>query len=233
MTSEVDICNMALGNIGSRDSIATLNERSNEAIKCKTFYDITRKEVLRAAPWNFAKRDIVLSVLASAAGTPENPDGTGDIPPTPWAYMYSYPAYCLKARYIKIPVGQYIGANLPAIPFQVTGAEDNGGNAIKAIVTNQQAAELVYTIDVTNPDVFDVEFITAFAQALAARICLPLTGDKTMANFLAEEARKKVYAARMTDGNEGTSVIDTMPDWLSARGVEYGEYNHASPIKYW
>lgn len=233
MTSEVDICNMALGNIGSRGSIATLNERSNEAIKCKTFYEITRKEILRAAPWNFAKRDIVLSLLAAASGTPENPDGSGAVPPTPWAYMYSYPAYCLKARYIKIPGREYYGTNLPAIPFQVTGADDGGGNDIRAILANQQAAELVYTKDITNPDVFDEEFTVAFAQALAARICLPLNGDKAMATGLAEEARKKVYAARMTDGNEGTSVIDTMPDWLSARGVEYGEYNNGSPIKYW
>lgn len=221
--SAVDICNLALSNVGTRSTIAALNEGSTESVQCQLFYDITRKEMLRAAHWNFARREVTLGVLAAAEGTEENPDGEGDIPPTPWAYMYAYPSDCLKARHIK--------PERPRVPFLLSGALDASNNPIRVILTDAQQAELVYTADIEVPDVFDPEFVTAFALALASKLAIPLTGDKALAQGLIQQAMDKIKGARATDGNEQVTVHDPLPDWLAARGVAEDAIEDA-PITY-
>lgn len=65
MTTQVSICNMALGLIGS-ENISSIDDNTRIAKVCKTFYSATLKNFLRSHNWNFAMKRAVLS----SSGTP-------------------------------------------------------------------------------------------------------------------------------------------------------------------
>jgi hypothetical protein len=54
--SETSICNRALNAIGTRSTIASLGEESNEARQCNILYASTRDSLLTMAAWNFARK---------------------------------------------------------------------------------------------------------------------------------------------------------------------------------
>lgn len=93
----------------------------------------------------------------------------------------------------------------------------------RVILTNQEFAILNYVKLVTNENVFDDDFQEAFVKVLGAGLVKALTGDKSLANLMIAEANAKVVAARGTDGNEGLTVNDVLPDWLRVRGINYTE----------
>ncbi len=122
MPTQIDICNAALGCVGTRSTIAAMNEPSVEAVNCSTYYDFARRGVLRSYAWSFARKQVSAALLAAAQGTPENPNGTVPIPlvpvslvnpagstPTPittWQYEYAYPQDCLRMRHQEWPQQQ-------------------------------------------------------------------------------------------------------------------------------
>ncbi len=225
---------MALSAIGTRSTIASLDEASTEASVCQLWYAQTRDGLLRKFPWNWARRQVVLAVYKSAAGTPENPTGALPEPPLPWRYSYSWPTDCLDARYL-LPVlvrnGSQISPPLttgqtsfvppqrtPPIKFIVAGDRDNQNNPLKVILTNQPIAQLVYTGYVNDPNVWDQNFIDAMIGRLAQRISFPLSGDKTLTQIAIKAGAQAEADAEAQNGNETTNTNVWTPDWLSARG---------------
>lgn len=223
---DATIGNRALAKIGTRTTISGLADGSNEANQLNLIYNDTRDEVLSMAMWNFARKQIVLTQIGSAQ------DGTAL---TPWAYEYSYPSNCVHMRYIlplintapdgSIPI--FSGAtqvpsdnffNAPPVPFLVASDEEGAGNDINVILTNQYQAQAVFTGRITSPTLFSAAFTQAFVSVLGARIAIPLTGDKELAKGLYKEANDYIIQARVSDGNEGLTIQDHLPDWLAIRG---------------
>jgi len=250
MASEVTIANQAMQLIGTRTTIASLSEISNEAFQAEVVIETLRRELLRMAPWNCARNMNTLALIAAAPGTPENPSqGTTTWqkgqPYPPWAYEYAYPSDCLRALWIVpqfttgfasgVPITTAVtgGApsfwNGPPVKFSVaidqvnpnTGLID-GGPLIdtRIILTNQENAVLSYIKDVTNVDTMDDQFQSAWAHALASRLALQLTGDKALANMKIKDANDIIQIARVGDGNEGMTVINIDPDWIRVRGID-------------
>lgn len=93
----------------------------------------------------------------------------------------------------------------------------------RVVLTNQEFAILNYCKLVTNENVFDDDFQEAFVKVLGAGFTRALTGDKSLANQMIAEANTKINAARGTDGNEGLTVNDVLPDWIRIRGVNFTE----------
>ena len=213
MPSIIDVCNKALSTIGTRSTISALTEGSIESNLCSLWYDCTRQSLLRVHPWSFARRQVPLSLLAAAAGTPENPTGATPRPMAPWNYEYAWPADCLRVRQIFQPV-----ANGPAIPFLLSGDLDAAGNNIKVVLTNQSQASLIYTADITNPDIWDSEFEDAVVSGLAAALVAATTGDKALIAELNKAAQGFLLLARTTDSTESGSTQEVLPDWLATRG---------------
>ena len=54
VTALNQVCNMALGLVGQRQTIDSLDEATAEAEACSTFYDSTRRELLQSFSWRFA-----------------------------------------------------------------------------------------------------------------------------------------------------------------------------------
>ena len=52
--NSIDVCNLALAYIGNTQSIASMAEQTKGAILCGRFYNLTREQLLKAFPWNFA-----------------------------------------------------------------------------------------------------------------------------------------------------------------------------------
>ena len=213
MTSAIDICNRALSMIGTRSTIASLDEASVEAQFCKIHYDNTRTSVLRVHNWSFARRQATLALIAAAAGMPENADGSGRIPLVPWSYEYAYPTDCLRVRAIYQPA-----AAGTAIPFIISSDQDTAGNDIKVILTNQAQAILIYTADIPNPDLWDNEFADTMVAALAADLAIPLTGDKAIMAACLQIYNATLLQARTTDSVETPTNRENIPDWIAVRG---------------
>lgn len=154
MASVVQICNMALTRIGQNQFIDSIDEQSKAAELCALHYELCRDEVLQAFPWPFAEARVFLADIGSPAQT--------------WQFRYRYPVDCLEARYISVP-----GIEKPRaeqrIPFKVVNAA--GG---RAILSNQEQAELVYTVRVEDTTYFPPMFVSALAWRLAAELAMGL-----------------------------------------------------------
>lgn len=254
--TEVSICNRALQSIGTRTAIASLTESSVEARNCNLIYADTRDEVLQMAYWNFANKTAYLALLKSAPGTPSNSGSTANqwstaYPAPPWLYEYSYPVDCIQMSKVVQQIQNYYvgtpytsgGTNTypyavgPGSPFRVTTDEDVNGQQQNVILTNQYQAIGNYTMRIVNPALFGAQFVEALVQALAAKLVLALSGQVALANTKFAQANAIIAQARASDGNEGLTVIDNMPDWITIRedcenlwGVSIGYVNPLGPL---
>lgn len=244
--SEISIVNLALGHIGTRSTIASLSEASTEARVARLYYEPTRDEVLSMAFWNFSKKTATLALLKSAPGTPSNPTGATEwsdaYPAPPWLYEYAYPADCIQMRslvpqvqtgVIGVPlfsssIGMYPYVQGPAARFEAATDTDDTGAQINVILTNMYQAIGQYTMQVTNPTLFSSQFVMALSFALAAKMCNQLTGNKGLAQALYGQANQQILQARASDGNEGLTVQEIVPDWIKIRDTDgvagYGYY---------
>lgn len=102
----------------------------------------------------------------------------------------------------------------------------NGKSDQRVILTNQQNAILAYCKQIIDPNIMDPMFQEAWVYILGGGICLALTGDKALANNCIAMANEKIRIARQADGNEGLTINDVTPDFLSVRG--YGSAQSAS-----
>ena len=231
MTSVVDICNMALSEVGNRaQMITSLTESSDEANQCNLWYDTLRRRLLRTAPWGFCRYQTVLAQIGDLI-----PDQTS---PFPWLWKYAHPSDCIKMRYVVTPPFAYnvAGAITPpqtgfASPpvgwlaadrscrYVIASDVDALGNRQNVILTNVAQAIGVYNGDVTDPDLFDDLFIGALASSLAYKLCMPLTGNIGERNQFAQSAEAAILQARVADGNESVPRSDVVVDWMVTRGV--------------
>jgi len=93
----------------------------------------------------------------------------------------------------------------------------------RVILTNQEFAIGNYVKDISDENVFDDDFVEALSLIVGARLCIALSGDKSLANSKIAEANAMIIEARSTDANEGLKVNDVTPDWLRIRGIDFVE----------
>lgn len=248
MTSPVDLCNMALDQIVARTSITGINPPSppqNLAAQVASrTYQLQADAVFRAAHWNSARLQTPgpMTLLKAAIGTPENPSGTLPQPPIPWRYEYAYPPDCLLMRFV-IPTPNLPGAGqaplmtntginfIPqvktSVPFVPAIDTDANGNQVKVILTQACQAQAVYTGRILNIDLWDPSLQNAVIGALAAWFAAPITGDDKKQLKAINIASGLISAARISDGNEGITSTDYIPDWMQIRetGNGWGGWN--------
>lgn len=90
--------------------------------------------------------------------------------------------------------------------------------AQRVILTNLEFATLAYIRDNVDLNSLDPLFVEAWENALGFEMVLGLSGDKALANMCAQRVNQNIQIARRQDGNEGLSVNDRIPDWLTIRG---------------
>jgi len=195
MASEVQIAKLALQHIGDRWDISDLTESTPEAEQVNLVFADTRDALLRQHPWNFAKKFATPAALTATV-------------PANWDYAYVYPTDCVRMRSIVDP----LETGVP-IKYEVARNE----NDVKVVLTDQVDAEFCYTARVTDTTQFDPEFVMAFSYLLAARLAMPLTGERAIMGDMDTLARNIAVAAQETDSNEG--IEEDLPEatWIQAR----------------
>jgi hypothetical protein len=251
MASEVSICNRALGrDFEPGRTISSLTESSEAARQCNSdLRGHAGRGLCRWRPGTSLSGRALLALLKSAPGTPSNASSTAtqwsaDFPAPPWLYEYAYPDQCLQMRTIiqQLP-NTYIGVPFTSNPsagvypyiigpgaFFESATDLIDGTPTNVLLTNQYLAIGRYTAQITNPLLFGPQFVEALVQALAAKLAMALTGKVSLANMKFQQANAVIGIARAGDANEGLTVIDNMPDWITCR--EDGPYDYVGSSGY-
>ena len=170
MSTEVDICNLALASLGDRATVVSINppEGSAQAEHCARFYPLARDALLEMHTWGFATRRVQLAMIAS--------------PWAEWQYAYLQPNDAVNLVEVLDPsatddysqnltfyyppaVGNYV-------PQAFTCEIDTFGNQL--ILTNQQYAELRYTALISDPTLFSPLFTNTLVAYLASMLAGPV-----------------------------------------------------------
>lgn len=203
MTSEVEICNLGLSNIRA-GSINSFTEGSLQAQQCKLKYPFLRDRVLKES-WGFNNKIRTLAVLTTEIFN--------------WAYAYQYPTDCLKINRLvgaheelanadAAVVSRLLDSQLlpirdrqPVIPYEVFNFDDN-----KVIGANESELRIAYTAKITDPNLFNDDFIMALSHLLASELAIPIIGAETGRQLRSDSLqmyREYLNAAIADDMNEG------------------------------
>lgn len=195
--SSVQICNMALGNVGA-STIESLAQNDAAGRQCRTYFDLCRKMTLEAFPWGFASRLVTLAA------------DSDDAPELRWLYRYQYPAGTIKVQYLENPAGP----DAPPVPFKI---ELDSTGTRRTIVTNLADATAVVTGDVTDPGLFTFHFVDTMAHLLASKIAFPLTGKRAIAQSEGQLWFAGLAMASGQNANEGQEDLPVDADFITGR----------------
>ena len=248
--SQVSCCNLALLSIGARASVSSIfpSDGSPQADAASTLYSFVFQQLARTARWGCLNKQVALTLIQAAQGTPENPGGiTLPLPQQPWLYGYLYPSDCLLMRQIFPPVTSTSGAInqtslsnsvTPCLPggYQIkyaTGySADTNGNPLEVVLTNQENAVANYIVDQQDPASWDSLFTSAFVASLAAYLVPALSLNPPLMQSQIAIAERMIKQAQAMDANEGTYTQDHVPDFIRARsgatGVWLGGIGYAA-----
>lgn len=208
ISSEVQVYNLALNAIGERSNISSPTEQSRAAEVAHLWYSPVRDQVLAAAPWPEATKIAYPALLATA----DDDDAWLEMEPRPgYAYVYAMPSDALRPRYM---------SDFSRFLFTSYAGQ-------RALHSNTQDAILAYTSRLENIALWDAELQMAVVYALAANICMPITGKPSRAKMLADKANELIINARVSAANANNESYESIPDWIIARG-----FNGISTTRY-
>ena len=228
IASEVEVYNLALNAMGARNNVSSPKENSREAEVCRLWYTVVRDQILSAAAWPEATVIVSLALLSEASGTQTGATNT-DLPPgapfvngqtldvfdlasvsytpggpTPgYGYVYALPNDCIQPQYL-----------LNYDRFKVTGYSDDQ----EVLITNSSPAILAYTKQLQTVSAWSSPFQMAMVYGMAAHICMPLSGKPSRSRDLIQMANGYIMSARENAANVSNEVMQSIPDWLLARG---------------
>jgi hypothetical protein len=251
--NQISVCNLALLSIGARAQVSSItpSDGSTQADACSTLFTFVFQQLARTAKWGCLNKQLSLSLIQAAQGTPENPSGTSlPLPQQPWLYAYLYPPDCLLMRSVMPPVvtsgssenqtslSNNVTPQIPGqyqIPYATGYSTDTSGNALEVVLTNQENAVANYTVDQENPASWDSLFTAAYVASLAAYLVPALSLNPPLMQQQIAIAEKMIGLARGMDGNETPIIQNTPPDWIQSRMGATGwstgwGYNAYGPI---
>lgn len=198
MSSDVEICNMALSRVAYTQPIVSFTEKSKAAELCRVFYAPLRELVLQAFPWPFAESIVFLADLGS--------------PAPGWAFRYRYPADCLKVREIVVPGQRTTTTNDQRIPYKI--GYDAGGRVVH---TDQPEAACRFTFKVEDSTFFDPNFAEVLAWRLAMDLALPLSSKPELQQFATQQYQRALTKAEGAAFQESQDDPDPESEFIRAR----------------
>jgi hypothetical protein len=209
VSSEIDICNLALAHLGDTATVSSIDppEGSAQAEHCARFYPIARDSLLEMHPWSFATKRALLALTTS--------------PSWNWMFAYAQPNDALNLLSV---LPDLASSDDPTQEFD--SEVDDSGNEI--ILTNQETASLIYSCRITDPTKFSPLFTDALGWLLASHLAGPiLKGDAgaAMAKQCLSMFAAILSKATASDSNQRKRRPDHTPAFIAARG--------AKPITSW
>lgn len=197
-SSDVQICNGALGLLGAERIVAIAGSDNTRSKWCEVYYEQARDETVAGFPWNFATRRKDLG--AALAST------DADAPVYEWSYAFTLPRidddWCL--RVIDTENGD---------PYRVEG---------KILYCDSSSIRIKYLRRIVAPGDMSDHCKGAIAAKLAMYLAYPLTKSSTMQEAMAQLYVGMIDDAHQTDTQEGTPEEIDSDEILAAR---YGYYN--------
>jgi len=187
MPSQVEVVNMALLGSGAI-RIESMSEDDENARRMTVAWPICLKDMLRAHPWSFAKKEATLSQLAAS------PILTDD-----FTYMYTLPPDFLKL--LKTDVE-------PSYGHKIKGNK---------LYSNADAVKVEYIYYNDDPNTWDASFVSAMSARLKAETWFAITGKTNMVEFMWKELTSKLNYAKSMNGQEVTPDDFQTDEWTNAR----------------
>ena len=204
MASVVEICNLALRQLGAR-RITSLGDSTEEARACNDVYERLRDDLLRAHPWNFAT---VRASLAALSDTPA------------WGYDNAFQLPTDSLRILEVNSNRS-GA------YGNTGATSAWEIEGSTIVSSLAAPlDVKYTKREEDPNVFDAKFINTLAAFIAWQLAERLTQSNTKRDLAKQAYMESLRVAKFVDAQESTPKQLEDGSWLDSRN--YGNYARES-----
>lgn len=184
-TGDIDICNMALANLGVSeqiDSITSFEDTDVAAKLCARFYPRVRDALLERRNWSFALKRAELVELQDTATTA-------------WNYCYAQPTDLLRLLGVHLENDTDDLCPREAVQEVVAGT--------KAILTDVPPGAWVrYTARVTDTTQFSPLFIECASWFLAERLAGPMTNDMRRAAYCRERALELLGEASKSDAGQ-------------------------------
>jgi hypothetical protein len=197
---QVRICNMALSNVGAPGTIESIDEETPEAKECKLWFEGARIATLEAYNWTFARKSVALTAHALAA------------PSNRWAFRYQWPSDCVASRELENPAG----IEEDAIPFDIEIAEIDGSDTL-SIVTDLEAAVLIYTKDQRNLEMYSFHSVLMMSYRLGFFINPVITGKMETTNRMNKRFYDLLLEAPTQDAQLNVPRKERDPAWIRAR----------------
>lgn len=202
MASEVDICRLAIGNLGDSASIASISppDGSVQAELCAIYYPVARDTLLEMHAWNFAVRRQQLAQLTAETDA--------------FTYAYAMPPNIIRVLAV-LPEG---GGDPAGDPIPFACEVDDAGNNV--ILTDQESAACKYVVRITETTRFSPAFVESLGWLLAAMLAGPLIkGDSgaKMAQTCRAMAQAVASRAAAADANQRQVKPNHSVSWISGR----------------
>lgn len=217
--TNTDITNRALQLIGTRTTVTSLAESSNEAIQANLVFTALRDWCLGVGNWNFARRTAILTLLKTSV--PAAPWAATEISP-PWKFEYAVPTDLLKVQYVTNSDINLAGDAFLGEPKRFVVAIDTIATVDqRVILTNEASAVCVYTASITDPTLWPWLFERFMVSTLAWTLAPSLTQDKEIVAALDSAMSRFLAMGLQANLEEGLSFGDTTPEWIQALGINY------------
>lgn len=197
MTSQVDICNIALARMGNGQQISSLDEGSQEAVTLNLLYEPALRKVLRDVDWPFARKRASMQLIEEE-------------PNSDWAYSYRYPTDCIMFR--RIVTGKRPRLNVDPIPYEIAN-----GDTSRVIYTDQEEATGVYTVFVNNVTYYDDAFVSMLAWRLCMEAAMPLAVERNRRTDAMQMYNIEKGEAMAGAFNEGQVDKEADSEYIRAR----------------
>ena len=168
MSSDIDICNLALSHIGDSALVTSITGADNsiQATHCARFYPLARDQVLERHPWKFSIKHADL--VAASVTLPDS-----------WAYAYLLPDNCLAILNILNEDTTY-GTTYPVTPsgpMRVPFSVEVVGTT-QVLFSNQSTVTLQYVEKNTDTTKYPASMVYTISLLLATYLAGPIIKGK-------------------------------------------------------
>ena len=207
--TEVDICNLALANIGETAKVTRINpsDGTQEADLCAQFYPMSRDAVLERHTWDFSTKYVTLVAVAS--------------PRKDWTYAYAYPDDCTGIISVASP-NALNDVRYGAVDTPQSYTVELDVNGDRVIYSGQVDAVMRYSAKVVDPTKYSQLFIKALSWDLAASLVGPVVKGVEGAKLAANAQQMSRFYGKQAQKHDGDAKRDVpvnnhVPVWLSRR----------------
>lgn len=196
LTSDINICNMALGNIGA-EPINSFNDQSQSARICRSYYSYLRDYLQASYAWGFNRKK--LKLVTSDESIPG------------WTAVYAYPPEALHINYLFCK-DEDAEIMIPNKKYDILFGS-------KKRIACEEAEELYADCRVSIEDVsaWPAAFTEALVWGLSSRIAMALTKSNELISSCNSMFSQALGTACALCANEANTPVNGCASWNEVR----------------